>query len=53
MKEHVTELYRVTLLLRKVTDAIGALGISRDLSNEVNKYNPDLIYYQKSHDLTN
>ena len=49
MIEHVTELYRVTLLLRKVTDAMGALGISRDLSNEVNKCYPALIYNNKPH----
>ena len=49
MIEHVTELYRVTLLLRKVTDAMGALGISGDLSNKVNKYNPVLDFNHKPH----
>ena len=49
MIEHVTELYQVTLLLRKVTDAMGALGISGDLNNEVNKYYPVLCFNHKPH----
>ena len=43
MNEHVTELYQVTLLLRKVTDAMRTLGISGDLSNKVNKYYPEAL----------
>ena len=53
MTEHVTELHWVTHLLRKVTEVMGDLGISRDLSNEVNKYYPALIYDHKPHVPTN
>ena len=52
MKEHVTELYQVPLLLRKVTDVMGALGISGDLSNAVNKCYHVLDYNHKPHVLT-
>ena len=49
MIEHVTKLYWVTLLLRKVTDAMGALEKSEHLNNEVNKYYPVLDFNHKPH----
>ena len=49
MIEHVTKLYWVTLLSRRDTGAMGALGINGDLSNKVNKYYPVLDYNYKPH----
>ena len=36
---------------RKLPHTMGDLSVCRDLSNNVNKYNPDLIYYHNLHAL--
>ena len=52
MTKHVTKLNWITLLLRKVTDVMGYLGMSGDLGNNVNKCYPALIYNHKPPVLT-
>ena len=51
LMDHVTELTGF-FLVKESYQYNGRLSMSRDLSNEVNKYDPNLNYYQKSHDLT-
>ena len=48
LKDHVTELTGFFLVKESYQDN-GRLSISGDLSNDVNKYYPDLIYNQKPH----
>ena len=49
--DQVTELTGF-FLVKESYQENGRLSISGDLSNNINKYNPDLIYYHKPHDLT-
>ena len=48
--DHVTELTGF-FLVKESYQYNGRLSVSRDLSNNINKYNPDLIYYHKPHAL--
>ena len=50
--DHVTELTGFFLVKESYQDN-GRLSVSGDLSNNVDKYYPDLIYNHKPHALTN
>ena len=49
--DHVTELTGF-FLVKESYQTMGDVSVSGDLSNEVDKYIPDLIYYHKPHDST-